>query len=188
MYYPIPLCKHFFTQQQYVYFKRVVSLLSLTIQNDSSSQEFYAKTVTALDRKEASDRDVTHKLQEAKDAAKAQEPIPGSSPQRPIAVEPYPKESDISPPGGAPAGNTNVQGDDERSVAGRKTMKGGVTKDVHSGKESPKESPKMVDEQKSQEGDKKASATESKEDHEIEMELNSILKKGPSKSPDLSIA
>ena len=61
-------------------------------------------------------------------------------------------------------------------------LKGGETKDLHSGKEAPM----VVDREKEKypAGKKmeKEEKVESKEDHEVEMELNSILKKGPSTS------
>ena len=60
--------------------------------------------------------------------------------------------------------------DDSKSVAGRKKMKGGESKDLHSGKESPKEDNK---------GEKKEPAR-SKEQQDTEAEMNSILKRGPS--------
>ena len=80
-------------------------------------------------------------------------------------------------------------GDNAKSVAGRKTMlKGGETKDLHSGKEAPM----AVDKEKEKyPAGKKAEApekVESKEDHEVEMELNSILKKGPSTSNSIKCA
>lgn len=59
-------------------------------------------------------------------------------------------------------------------------LKSGETKDLHSGKEAPM----VVDREKEKypAGKKmeKEEKVESKEDHEVEMELNSILKKGPS--------
>lgn len=67
-----------------------------------------------------------------------------------------------------------------KSVAGRKTMKGGETKDLHTGKEAPMKANKKIKEVDEAEGTEVV--VESKEDHEIERELNSILKKGPSKS------
>ncbi len=72
----------------------------------------------------------------------------------------------------------------EKSVAGRKTMKGSEVKDVHSGKLAPKVSPSAADKQAQDEDDtgSKEETVKSKEDQEIEIELNSILKKGPSKS------
>ena len=68
----------------------------------------------------------------------------------------------------------------ERSVAGRKTLKGGETKDVHSGKEAPK----YPDTSKEKEvGDEKKEKAETEEDHAVETELNTILKKSPSMLP-----
>ena len=80
---------------------------------------------------------------------------------------------------------TDTMGDTEKSVAGRKTMKGGEVKDVHSGKESPKELSKPASEKKAQDGGTTSDDTtaESEEEHKIKTELNSILKKGPSMSP-----
>ena len=60
----------------------------------------------------------------------------------------------------------------EKSVAGRKKMKGGEKWDMATGKEA------VTEEKK--EG--KKDEAETKEDHEVEMELNSILKKGLSES------
>ena len=71
--------------------------------------------------------------------------------------------------------------DDAKSIAGRRViLKGGETKDLHSGKEAPMAVDK--DKEKYPAGKKveKEEIVESKEDHEVEMELNSILKKGPS--------
>ncbi len=61
----------------------------------------------------------------------------------------------------------------EKSVAGRKKMKGGEKWDMAMGKEA-------ATEEKNKEG--KKDEAETKEDHEVEVELNSILKKGPSES------
>ena len=126
-------------------------------------------------------------MQEVKDAAKAQEPIGAKTPQKPIAAnaddEKPLKVSTSAHPEETPGDEiTTDKGEEgEKSVAGRKTMKGGETKDVHSGKEAPmgvgKNKDKATDEKKSAETEDKV---QSKEDHEVEMELNSILKKGPS--------
>ena len=65
----------------------------------------------------------------------------------------------------------------DKSVAGRKTIKGGETKDVHSGKEAPK----YPDTSKEKEdGAEKKEKAVTEEDHAIEAELNTILKKSPS--------
>lgn len=67
-------------------------------------------------------------------------------------------------------------------------LKGGEMKDLHSGKEAPM----AVDREKEKypAGKKvdKDEKVESKEDREIEMELNSILKKGPSMSKSMPCA
>ena len=146
-------------------------------QNDSSSQEFYSRTVTALDRKDTSDKEVSQKLQAVKDAAKVQGPVGVPQPQKPMVGDAQPARTGSSTPMDSKV-SADTEVDREKSVAGRKTMKGGETKDVHSGKESPKELPKAADKQKTEAVD----TVESEEDHEIETELNSILKKGPSKS------
>ena len=79
--------------------------------------------------------------------------------------------------------------DDARSVAGRKTMlKGGETKDLHSGKEAPMAVDREKEKYPAGNKPEKEAKVESQEDHEVEMELNSILKKGPSKSISLSCA
>lgn len=80
------------------------------------------------------------------------------------------------------------KGDDyAKSVAGRKTiLKGGETKDLHSGKEAP-----MAlewEKEKYPAGKKidKEEKFENEEDREVEMEFNSILKKGPSTSKSVT--
>ena len=75
--------------------------------------------------------------------------------------------------------------DGEKSVAGRKTLKGGETKDVQSGKEAPK----YPDTSKEKEdGAEKKEKAKTEEDHAIETELNTILKKSPSMlSPHISL-
>ena len=143
--------------------------------------------MTALDRKETSDQEVSHKLQEVKDAAKAQAPIGVSPPEKASSAGSDSNDADVATSAvveGSSKASTDAKADGEKSVAGRKTMKGGETKDVHSGKEAPKDLPKAADKQKVEDADEvssKADKVESKEDHEIETELNSILKKGPSR-------
>ena len=71
--------------------------------------------------------------------------------------------------------------DDAKSVAGRKTMlKGGETKDLHSGKEAPMAVEREKEKYPAGKKIEKEQRVESQEDHEVEVELNSILKKGPS--------
>ena len=73
--------------------------------------------------------------------------------------------------------------DDAKSVAGRKTMlKGGETKDLQSGKEAPMAVEREKEKYPAGKKIEKEQRVESQEDHEVEMELNSILKKGPSTS------
>lgn len=167
----------------------LANLYARHAQNDSSSQDFYSRTVAALEKKQASDREVAQKLQDIKEAARAQGAVLPTTPQKPIAVS----IEDERPIEGKISTTTNEQDsaflqmekgdDDARSVAGRKTMlKGGEIKDLHSGKEAPiaieREKEKYPAGKKVEIQEK----AESKEDHEVEMELNSILKKGPSMS------
>ena len=135
---------------------------------------------------------MAQKLQDIKDAAKAQEPVIPTSPQKPIAASTdnrEPIDMKVSAHAEGPDSNSlsGRKGDDNaKSIAGRKTMlKGGETKDLHSGKEAPM----VVDREKEKypAGKKmeKEEKVESKEEHEVEMELNSILKKGPSTSKSM---
>lgn len=62
----------------------------------------------------------------------------------------------------------------DKSIAGRRKVKGGEKWDMATGKEAPMHHDKEEDEEEKVE--------ESPEEHEVEVELNSILKKGPSKS------
>ncbi|KAL2042892.1 hypothetical protein N7G274_004652 [Stereocaulon virgatum] len=153
----------------------------LYLSNDSSSQDFYSRTVAALDGKDASDQELAQKLQGLKDAAKAQKPDSVASPQKPIAVSVEDnKSTDANVPlasevGGRAKGTGSRGSEGGKSVAGRKTLKGGESKDVHSGKEAPK----YPDPSKEKDGEEKEERKETEEEHEIETELNTILKKGP---------
>lgn len=157
------------------------------IQNDSSSQDFYTRTVAALDKKEISDQEVAQKLQQAKDAAKVQELVGVTSPQRPIAANiedqnPVQVKAPVHSEEGDRDGlATEVIRESAKSVAGRKTMKGGEHRDMHSGKGAAMVSNREKGKTTSQK-EGKEEKVESKEEHEVEMELNSILKKGPSRS------
>lgn len=140
--------------------------------------------MAALDRKDASDQELAQKLQGIKDAAKAQKPDSVASPQKPIAVSVEDnKSTDANVPlasdvGGRAEGTGSRGSEGGKSVAGRKTLKGGESKDVHSGKEAPK----YPDPSKEKEGEEKEEKKQTEEEHEIETELNTILKKGPSMS------
>lgn len=124
------------------------------------------------------------KLSEVKNAAKAQEPLGASSLQKPISDgSPSAAGIDKAAADGNADSNANGSTDEEKSVAGRKTMKGGEHKDVSSGKKSPKDSPKSAIKSQGQDQDEakgKETDVKSQEDHEIEAELNTILRKGPS--------
>ena len=166
-----------------------VRWLISSVQNDSSSQEFYSRTVTALDRKESSDGEVANKLSEVKNAAKAQEPLGASPLQKPISDDSSPAAGLEKAASAVADSNTDsnaeVNTDEEKSVAGRKTMKGGEHKDLSSGKKSPKDSPKVTTKKQGEDDDEaksKETNVKSEEDHEIETELNTILRKGPSMS------
>ena len=132
---------------------------------------------------------MAQKLQKIKDAARAQEPVVPTIPQKSIVAsvqdgKPIEREtltfSKETQGGKSKFGKVD---DDAKSVAGRKRiLKGGETKDLHSGKEAPmaieREKAKYPAGKKSEKEEKEGS----REDHELEMELNSILKKGPSTS------
>ena len=133
-------------------------------QNDSrraSSQDYYTSTVDALNAKDAAKADIARKFAESRHAAKQ-----GAEP---VAVKPVgeqgqaPTEIGVSDRGDESAGFKKV-------VAGRKAMKGGEKWDVASGKEAAMQVDK--------EG--KLGEPETQEEHEMEMEMNAILKKGPS--------
>lgn len=169
--------------------ERLANLYARHAKNDSSSQDFYNRTVAALEKKQASDREVAQKLQDIKDAARAQGAILPTTPQKPIAVS----IEDEKPVEGKVSTSTNGQDsatlqmgkgdDDARSVAGRKTMlRGGEIKDLHSGKEAPIAVEREKEKYPAGKKIEKQEKAESKEDHEVETELNLILKKGPSTS------
>lgn len=100
-----------------------------------------------------------------------------------MKVSTYAEEQDIEKP------IMEKVDDDARSVAGRKTMlKGGETKDLHSGKEAPMAVDREKEKYPAGKKTEKEAKVESQEEHEVEMELNSILKKGPSKFKLISCA
>ncbi len=66
---------------------------------------------------------------------------------------------------------------EQKGVAGRKRMKGGGKWDMATGKESA-----LPGSHAGGAKEEKAQVVETEEEHEVEVELNSILKKGPSKS------
>jgi len=166
-------------------------LTTHSMKRDSSSQEFYSRTVAALE-KQASDAETARRLQEVKDTASNQGPVVAPAPHKPLGDSVSKDRSHIGikvsdqsyPEKGPPDGSMpekdmvgrpamNRESESEKSVAGRKTMKGGEIKDLHSGNQSPMErSGEAQNDEKKEE--------KSKEDQEVDLELNSILKKGPS--------
>ena len=145
-------------------------------QNDSSSKDFYSRTVAALEKKQASDQEVAQRLQNIRDAAKAQEPVVPTIPQKSVVAsveDGTPMDRGTSTFSEEYYGENSKIGkvdDDAKSVAGRKTMlKGGETKDLYSGKEAPmaieREKEKYPAGKKVEKEDKE----ESREDHELEM-------------------
>ncbi|KAL8947928.1 MAG: hypothetical protein Q9222_005831 [Ikaeria aurantiellina] len=69
---------------------------------------------------------------------------------------------------------------DAKGVAGRKVFKGGENWDVASGKQAPVDAKKKGDEtSEDTTGSLKEERHETEEEHEVEVELNGILKKGP---------
>lgn len=129
----------------------------------SPSPDFYASTVSAMNAKDSSNQ------------ATAQKPI---NPQAAVIGEPNIENRPKSPliPDTPPdTGPIPVSEIGEKSVAGRKKMKGGEKWDMATGKEAAM----VVDKQGV---GKEPVKVETQEEHDVEVELNSILKKGPSKS------
>ena len=131
---------------------------------------------------------MTQKLQDIKDAARAQEPVARPMFRKPIVASTEDRQSiEGKTPTSTEEPNSNSpqfwKGDDDtKSVAGRKTMlKSGETKELHQGKEALKGLEREKEKYPVGKKVEQEKETESKEDHEVEMELNSILKKGPSK-------
>ncbi len=116
-----------------------------------------------MNKKEASDQEISQKLDAAKHEAAQVAGEQGA--QKPMSPGDTKQESPPKVSGEASKG--------EKSVAGRKKMKGGEKWDMATGKEAA-----MEDKKKEPEKDE----AETKEDHQVEVELNSILKKGLSES------
>ncbi|KAL8736291.1 MAG: hypothetical protein Q9166_000446 [cf. Caloplaca sp. 2 TL-2023] len=149
-----------------------------------SSSEFYSRTLAAMDRdaQKVSNLDtrtpakhdsIIHEANQASADGKVGEPppIPPAKGQEHEAVLVAPDDKSVKP-----------DKPDAKGVAGRKMFKGGENWDVASGKQAPIGAKKKGDEEnESDEGVKKEEKVETKEEHEIEVELNAILKKGPTK-------
>ena len=111
-----------------------------------SNQEFYDRTVRAMDAKSAavtSDQEVGRKLREAESAAK-------------YSSDGHVRDSRKPPEIVLDAG--------EKSVTGRKKIKGGEKWDVSTGKESTV-------------GEKQEEVVKTEEEKDVELELNTILKR-----------
>lgn len=156
----------------------------------TQSSEFYTRTVAALDTKqraaqEALDLENHKKIQDAHDAAAAEKAAKGRDPDSPVPAAPAKEQKPFAVDVKDAAGQAqkvaesvveevkdSVHGvvDGDKSVAGRKMMKAlkddGVAKVGNTGAKPTPEA---------------ASEAESDEDHAVEVELNSILKKSPSK-------
>lgn len=121
-----------------------------------------------MNAKDASDQDTTQGSKDAQKSAKGQLNVDSNIENRPKSPLIPDTPPDTGPNPAPEAG--------EKSVAGRKKMiKGGEKWDMATGKEAAM----VVD----KEGvGKEPDKAETQEQHNIEVELNSILKKGPSKS------
>ena len=177
------------------------SELIVSVQNDSGTQEFYSRTVAALDKKQSSDAEVSRKLHEVKDdfqAHRPQAPIGGTTGQKPLADDSNKDKShvEVEVPQNLPtdkaaqmkAPSDNRPPEDgtsgEKSVAGRKTMQKGDARKT----QLEQDSSSVVGKEKStetstQKAEVQQETKESKEAHEVEQEINSILKRSPSTSP-----
>lgn len=117
------------------------------------------------------------KLKEVERASKKSHSIATNRPSSPL----IPDDDDIPSSKTASISKTKVNDSNtsEKSVAGRKKMKGGEKYDMATGKEAAMVVDKEGTSGKDISSEKKE---ETPEEHEIEVELNLILKKGPSKS------
>ena len=153
------------------------SVINTSTQNDSrraSTQDFYQTTVDALNAEDAANSETARRLKEARQAAKKgakPEPVrpikpKGHQAQIPIDIE-IPQRGD---------GQTSAEG----PGAGRKKIKGGEKWDMATGKEAAIQAHVEREHARQEE-------QETQEQHEIEVELNAILKKGPSKLKPTSV-
>lgn len=152
-------------------------------QNDAntlSSSEFYSRTVAAMEREAQrssylqKQESLTHEARQASADGKIKgepPPVPPAKGQEHEAVLVAPDDRSVKPD------------KDGKGFAGRKKFKGGENWDVASGKQAPIKGKKKDGEDDEDEGkEKKEEKAETTEEHEVEVELNSILKKGPSMS------
>lgn len=128
--------------------------------------------MNALNAKDASDAGSGRRLEESRQAARKGAKPEAEGPARPIG-QPAQAPINIEIP-------TRDDGSAEKPVARRMKGKGGEKWDMASGKEAAMQ----VDKEGITADHEKA---ETEEEHEIEVELNAILKKGPSKSEAHSV-
>ncbi|KAL9016358.1 MAG: hypothetical protein Q9185_006304 [Variospora sp. 1 TL-2023] len=145
-----------------------------------SSAEFYSRTEAAMEREAQSPNfhssnlgehgTVDHDAHEPPAGGKINEPppIPPVKGQEHEAVLVAPDDKSVKPE------------KDARGAAGRKKYKGGEHWDVASGKQAPVGEKQNEEENETHLGVKDEKETkETEEEHKLEVELNSILKKGP---------
>lgn len=140
------------------------------MQNDArraASQDFYTNTVNALNAAERSIEDTIPNLEHIKAAAKkGVSPNREEGPAKPVQGQQAQAPLEVAVP-------TKGLSDDQVSEGkivggGPRKVKGGEKWDMATGKEAPPKDAKEEDDK------------ESEEEHKIEIELNGILKKGPS--------
>lgn len=148
------------------------------IQNNArrtQAQDFYASTIAAMDAENGKHAKAVQEVNYASNPAMAQKLI---EVQKAAEAEPmimYRPKSPLIPDGPVPEADASAFEPGGKSVAGRKKMKGGEKWDVATGKEAAM----VVDKEG---GSKEPPKEETQEEHDIEVELTSILKRGPSKS------
>ncbi|KAL9608010.1 MAG: hypothetical protein Q9167_007128 [Letrouitia subvulpina] len=141
---------------------KVLAALAAKSTGTRSSEDFYSKTVAAMNRKDSPLKSGSIRHEDDQAATEGNEPPPILSPnnQEHEAILVAPDDKSQKP----------VK-DGEKTVAGRRKLKGGEKWDMATGKEAPKA--------KDSSEDKEDGKEETSEEHEVEVELNAILKKGP---------
>ena len=123
-------------------------------------------STSSRDSKSRQSKDsIAHGQRASKNKDDGPPPIAPVKGQEPEAILVAPDDKSVKP-----------DKDGGKSVAGRKKFSGGEKWDVATGKEAP-----VKDKVRDSEDEKGEKGAETEEEHEIEAELNGILKKGPSK-------
>lgn len=146
--------------------------------------DFYASTINAMEKLDKQEAEASSfrmdKLKEVERASKKSNSIATNRPSSPLIPADDDDISSSSKTASIPKTKVNNDANiSEKSVAGRKKMKGGEKYDMATGKEAAMVVDKEGTSGKDISSEKKE---ETQEEHEIEVELNLILKKGPSKS------